>query len=197
MALTNRWSMLALLFAVRTSMGFQFQGVAALAPLFMHDYQAGIADIGFLIGIYLAPGIVLALPGGAIGRRFGDKSVVLAGLILMFCGALVMTLAPSWGWLVVGRVVAGIGGVLLNVLMSKMVTDWFAGREIATAMAIFVNSWPFGIALGLLAYPLVAARSDLAGALALAVGRRRRPALEPAAVPAPRAVCCLRSSPPA
>jgi hypothetical protein len=31
---------------------------------------------------------------------------------------------------------AGTGGVLLNVLMSKMVTDWFAGKEIATSMAV-------------------------------------------------------------
>ena len=29
-----------------------------------------------------------------------------------------------------------------------MVADWFAGREIATAMAVLVMSWPFGIAMG-------------------------------------------------
>ena len=39
------------------------------------------------------------------------------------------------------------------MIMSKMVTDWFAGREIASAMAIFVNSWPVGIALALIALP--------------------------------------------
>ena len=37
-----------------------------------------------------------------------------------------------------GRGVAGIGGVLLKLLMSKMVTNRSAGREIATAMAIFI-----------------------------------------------------------
>jgi MFS family permease len=36
-----------------------------------------------------------------------------------------------------------------------MVTDWFAGKEIATAMAIFVNSWPAGIALSLLTLPAI------------------------------------------
>jgi MFS family permease len=39
--------------------------------------------------------------------------------------------------------------------MTKMVADWFAGREIATAMAIFVNSWPAGVALSLLTLPLI------------------------------------------
>jgi predicted MFS family arabinose efflux permease len=47
--------------------------------------------------------------------------------------------------------------VLLNVQMSKMVTDHFAGKEIATAMAIFVNSWPAGIALSLVTLPAIGA----------------------------------------
>ena len=66
-----------------------------------------------------------------------------------------MAFWPSWSAQVCGRLLAGLGGVLLNVIMSKMVTDWFAGREIASAMAIFVNSWPVGIALALIALPPV------------------------------------------
>ena len=68
----------------------------------------------------------------------------------MLIGELAMVASESWGWQIAGRLVAGAGGVLLNVQMTKMVTDWFAGREIATAMAIFVNSWPAGIAISLL-----------------------------------------------
>jgi MFS family permease len=67
-----------------------------------------------------------------------------------------MAASASWALQLAGRLLAGIGGVLLNVLMSKMVTDWFAGREIATAMAVFVNSWPIGIALALVMLPMVA-----------------------------------------
>ena len=61
---------------------------------------------------------------------------------------------------------AGIGGVLLNVLMSKVVTDHFAGREIATAMGIFINSWPVGIAAALLILPIFAGAGGLTVALA-------------------------------
>jgi hypothetical protein len=52
--------------------------------------------------------------------------------------------------------------------MTKMVADWFAGKEIATAMAIFVNSWPAGIALGLLTLPLIGTAYSV-GAVYLAV----------------------------
>ena len=163
----KRWNVLILLFVVRVSMAFQFQSIAAMSPPLMKAYGVGLGDIGLLISLYLAPGLVFALPGGEIGRRFGDKRVVLFGLALMIAGGLVMAEAPTWHWQIAGRIIAGIGGVLLNVLMSKMVTDWFAGKEIATAMAIFVNSWPAGIALCLFLLPAIVAAEGIAAALLL------------------------------
>jgi MFS family permease len=153
--LHNRWFMLAVLFAVRLTMGFQFQSVAAVAPLLGRDFGVGLADIGILIGLYFTPGVALALPGGAIGQRFGDKRTVLGALLLMLSGGLAMALSSSWTMQIAGRLVAGAGGVLFNVQMTKMVADWFTGKEIATAMAIFVNSWPAGVALSLLTLPLI------------------------------------------
>ena len=163
--MTNGWAVLALLFTVRLVMAFQFQSVAAIAPAIMQQIGVDLADLGLLIALYLAPGIAFALPGGEIGRRFGDRSVVLFGLTLMIAGGLVMALAPTWPWQLTGRLLAGVGGVLLNVLMSKMVTDWFAGREISTAMAVFVTSWPVGIALALFTLPPLLAATSVAGVM--------------------------------
>jgi len=153
--LHNRWLILAVLFTVRLTMAFQFQSVGAVAPLLGHAFGVGLADIGILIGLYFTPGVALALPGGAIGKRFGDKTTVLGALLLMLAGGLAMALSDSWTVQIAGRLVAGAGGVLLNVQMTKMVADWFAGKEIATAMAIFVNSWPAGVALSLLTLPSI------------------------------------------
>ena len=86
----------------------------------------------------------------------GNKCIVDDHYIVMIVGGLAMAFAESWSGQLAGRLVAGIGGVVLNVIMSKMVTDWFSGKEIATAMAIFVNSWPAGIALALLVLPFFA-----------------------------------------
>jgi len=154
-ALRNRWTILAVLFTVRLAMAFQFQSVAAVAPLLGSAFGVGLGDIGILIGLYFTPGIVLALPGGAIGQKFGDKQTVLLALLLMLLGSLMMALSASWTMQIAGRLVSGGGGVLLNVQMTKMVTDWFAGREIATAMGIFVNSWPAGVAIALLTLPSI------------------------------------------
>jgi MFS family permease len=186
-ALRNRWWVLAVLFVVRLTMAFQFQSVAAVAPLLGNAFGVGLADIGMLIGLYFAPGVALALPGGTIGHRLGDKRTVLAALLLMLIGGLAMALSPSWSMQIAGRLVSGAGGVMLNVQMTKIVADWFAGKEIATAMAIFVNSWPAGVALSLLTLPLLgtaygvgvvylAVAALIAAALVLLVAAYRPPA---------------------
>jgi MFS family permease len=166
--LSNRWGVLAVLFAVRLAMAVQFQSVAAIAPLLGREFSASLADIGVLIGLYFTPGIALSLPGGAIGQKFGDKPTAIAALLVMLIGNLAMALGDSWSWQIAGRLVAGAGAVLLNVQLTKMVTDWFAGREIATAMAILVNSWPAGIAIALLILPHIGTAYGV-GAVDLAV----------------------------
>src|SRR3981189_3808675 len=160
----NRWGILAVLFAVRATMAFQFQSVAAVAPRLGDAFGVSIADIGVLIGLYFAPGIVIALPGGAIGQKFGEKPTVLGALLLMLVGSVAMACAPSWSIQIAGRLVAGAGGVILSVQLTQMLTDWFAGKEIATAMAIFVNSWPAGIAISLLVTPLVGTQFGVSAA---------------------------------
>jgi MFS family permease len=160
--LENRWLILAVLFVVRTAMGFQYQSAGSVFSFLVEDLDIDYARLGALIGLYDLPGIFLAFPGGLLGKRFGDKRVVVAGLGLMAFGGLVMGASDSYALAAAGRLLSGVGGVLLNVLLTKTVADWFAGPEIVTAMAILVSSWPLGISLGLISLgPLATASSWL------------------------------------
>jgi MFS family permease len=146
----NRWTILAVLTAVRLAMGFQFQAIGTTSPFLIEELGIDFATIGFLIGLYLLPGIVLAFPGGMLGQRFGDKKIVVIGLLLMALGGFVTGSGGTYEAVVAGRALSGIGAVLLNVLLTKMLTDWFAERELVLAMSVFVNSWPTGIGLALI-----------------------------------------------
>lgn len=159
--MSNRWSILFVLFFARLAMAFQFQSVAALSPIIVQSYAVSLVDIGLLIGLYLGPGVVVAIPGGTIAARFGDKRVVALSLAMMVTGSALAGLGTEWGWLVTGRLLAGVGGVIINIVMTKMLVDWFVGREIATAMGFYIGSWPLGIALALLTLPGIAAMGGL------------------------------------
>ncbi|MEP7058675.1 MAG: MFS transporter, partial [Caldimonas sp.] len=98
----------------------------------------------------MLPGVAFALPGGLLGQRFGDKRLVLIGLGLMGVGGLWLASASSLAEADAARFTSGIGAVMLNVLVTKMVTDLFDGNERLLAMSVLINSWPVGIGLALL-----------------------------------------------
>ncbi|MEL6169813.1 MAG: MFS transporter [Pseudomonadota bacterium] len=152
----NRWAILAVLFVARFAMAFQFQSIGALSPVLTTQSGLDLSDVGLLVGLYLAPGVLVALPGGALAGRWGEFRVVAGAMALMLFGAALVILNTSYPVMVLGRLVAGAGGVVLNVVMTKMLVDWFQGREISTALAIFINSWPVGIAAALLLLPWAA-----------------------------------------
>lgn len=72
--------------------------IAAVARLVGDSLGASLADIGILVGLYLAPGIALALPGATIGQRPGDRRQTcdLAGTatIALDFGAAALLLCP-------------------------------------------------------------------------------------------------------
>jgi len=157
----GRWTALAVLTVARTAMGFQFQSVGAVSPLLIDQLHISNADLGWLIGLFSLPGIFFSLPGGLFGTRFGDRRVVLTGLALMAAASALMGVAEGFAMVAIGRTISATGAILLNVLLTKMLTDWFAGREMIWAMTILINAWPAGIVLALLVLPAVAGTWNL------------------------------------
>ena len=166
----NRWLILGVIFFARTAMGFQFQSIGAVSPFLMADLAIDFGLLGALIGVWMLPGMVVAIPGGLLGRRFGDKRVVLVGLSMMAFGSVVTGAAHDYPVAMLGRVIAGAGAVMLNVLLVKMVSDWFRERELTTAMSLLVVSWPLGIGLALLVLGPIGATASWASAMHVTAG---------------------------
>ena len=163
-----RWSILALLFVCRASLGLQFQTLGSTAEPLVAQFGFSYAEIGTLIGLFMLPGLLLSLPAGWAGRHASDRQLVTLGLGLMAAGGGIAVLAQGFGLLALGRLVTGAGFVFSTVYFTKMVVDWFAGLELATALGILVMSWPFGIAAGQVAYVWPAGAFDWRAAFAVA-----------------------------
>ena len=143
----SRWLALALIFVTRTSMGVQFQSIASVGPLIVADLGLSYAQVGTLLGLYLLPGVALALPGGLLGQRLGGRRALVGSLAVMVVGGLVTAWSDGFAGAAVGRVLSGSGAVLMNILLVKVTADWFAGGEMATAMAVMLTAWPVGLGL--------------------------------------------------
>lgn len=157
--MSKRWGILALLFFARVALGLQFQTMGSVSDDLVLAFGLDYAEIGTLIGLFMLPGLFITLPAGFIGRLFSDRLLTASGLGLMAAGGLLAAIAEGFGWLAAGRIVCGIGFTLTTLYFMKMVADWFADKEIATALGLFVMSWPLGIALGQVGHEWLADQS--------------------------------------
>src|SRR5262249_39642252 len=157
-----------LIFVTRTSMGFQFQSIGSVGPLLVADLGLTYAQLGTLIGLYLLPGVALALVGGVIGQRIGDRPVVVGSLAVMVGGGLLTAWSAGCAGAAGGRLLSGAGAVLMNILLVKITADWFSGREMATAMAVMLTAWPVGLGLATATLGLLATVTSWRMSLAVA-----------------------------
>lgn len=145
----RRWLILAVLFAARAATGFQFQSVGSAADMLMRDLRVDYSQIGMLLGAYLLPGVVVALPAGLLGQRFREKKLGVAGLALMAISGITLSLSDGLVVALAARTIGGVGATIVILVATKMTTDWFDSREIVLAMSILQMSWPFGAMLAL------------------------------------------------
>jgi MFS family permease len=143
-----RWRILALLFFARIGLGLQFQTMVSVGDDLVVAFGVDYAKVGFMIGLFMLPGLVLALPAGFSGRYLSDRLLSGCGLGALAVGGVVSGLASAEWALGLGRALSGAGFLFSSLYFTKMIADWFDGREIATAMSLLVMSWPFGIAMG-------------------------------------------------
>ncbi len=143
-----RWRILILLFFARIGLGFQFQTMGSVSSKLVTELGLNYTEIGSLIGLFMLPGMFLAVPAGFAGRIMSDRFIAGLGLLVLGAGGGLAAVAENYALLATGRFICGVGFVLSTIFFTKIIADWFAGKELATAMGILVMSWPFGIAMG-------------------------------------------------
>lgn len=151
----GRWGILLTLFLARIAMGFQFLSIAAVSRPLQDEFDLTHAAIGTLVGMYLLPGIILAIPGGVLGGKLGDKRSILLGIGLMMAGGFLGGIADDYTMVVIGRLLAGTGVIFLFIMIPKTVSEWFTGRQLFFAMSLYLGGWPVGIALALVVHPFM------------------------------------------
>ena len=164
------WLILAAMALARIAFGYQYQTIASLAPQLIDAYGLNYAQFGALIGAFVAPGILLALPLGLLGRRLGEGIVVGGGLALMTAGPLLSSAVASASGIGLGRMLAGAGSVAMIVLQNKILADWFAGRWFLIAISVSIAAYPVGVSGAQLLVPLLVPHGGMAGAFLSGAG---------------------------
>lgn len=92
----------------------------------------------------------LLLLGARAGDILGRRRMFIVGLAVFTSASLAIGLAPSAGWLVVGRVVQGIGGAVLGPSTLALLSAGFPDEPMRSrALAIYSSITGLGTSLGL------------------------------------------------
>ena len=122
-------------------------------PAIGRDFQVPRSnDLQFVIAaIFLGLGLG-QIAVGPLSDRIGRKSAMHAGLALFIAGCLVSIFAPTFGVMIAGRVLQGIGVSGPRIVTIAVVRDQYRGREMARlmsfVMAVFILVPTFAPALG-------------------------------------------------
>jgi predicted MFS family arabinose efflux permease len=154
----HRWWVLASAMLSFFAVGMTFFAVPPLYATLRTSFALSNLAIGLLMGAIAVPAIVLSIPLGAALDRWPPRAAGLAGLVTMLVGATAFAVAPSYGWLVAGRLLFGIGGLLMNLLLARLVSVAFAGRELGLAMGLFTGTYPASMIVLFTVHPWLAAK---------------------------------------
>src|SRR5256884_670587 len=97
-------------------------GIAALdatvvniaLPTIGRDFHTGVSDLQWVINGYTLTLAAFLLLGGSLGDRFGRRKVFLIGIVWFAVASAACGLAPNALFLIVTRVLQGVGAALLT-----------------------------------------------------------------------------------
>lgn len=167
---------LAALVIGRVSVSFQFQSVTPLLPALNHAFPVTPTGFGVLLGLYMSPGVAMAVAAPLLMRRLGRAATLYLAFALMAFGQCGLLLAPSVEYAYAARLLAGVGGCIVYISTVDLAAQLESAGPLALRMGAIAASWPFGnamalVSLGALASPgnyVVAGLVPVAGVLVAA-----------------------------
>ncbi|WP_315707506.1 MFS transporter [Brenneria uluponensis] len=162
----HRWKVLSIGVAANACFSMVVGGLPATAVFMRADYHITNAELGFVLGM-LGLGIAISeLPWGLMTDRWGDRPVLITGLLST--GAMLLLMAafaaphngfvPAYWLLIAGVLGIGLLGSSVNGSSGRAIMAWFQEGERGLAMSIRQTAVPMGYGLGALLLPWLAAR---------------------------------------
>ncbi|MGC2416417.1 MAG: MFS transporter, partial [Candidatus Acidiferrales bacterium] len=99
-------------------------GFAPVIPLMQQAFKMSYSQVGLFTGLYGILALVLSVPAGLTAKQFGEKIVMVAGVLIVALGLVVLSRADDFVGALAGRIVwiAGYRFAFVCVLTALAVT---------------------------------------------------------------------------
>ena len=154
------WVVLTVVYLASVVAAFAQFKIPPLMPVLMQTFQIDLTQAGLLMSIIAVVGLVLALPAGIILQRLGTRITIIAALGLIAIGASMGALSQTYVFLLISRILEGMGIGLIGVAAPAAIATWFPPEKQGTPMGIWATWVPVG---SILAYNLAPALAPSLG----------------------------------
>jgi len=168
------WPIIALATAAGVIAAYQIGKVAPLLPELRQALDFDLVTGGLIASVINAVGCLLGLTTGLLADRIGRRRLLLAGLVLLCLGGLAGAAAASAIWLLLSRLLEGIGVVTIVVAAPAIIAEAADPARARLALGVWATYMPTGVALAMASAPAIAHATTwrglwLIGALAVAL----------------------------
>ncbi len=112
-----------------------------------------LALVGFALGAYGLTQAIFQIPYGIASDLWGRKLVIVIGLVIFALGSFVAAWAPDMTWVIIGRVLQGMGAI--SAAVTALAADLTREQHRTKVMAMIGSSIGLVFALSLVAAPLL------------------------------------------
>lgn len=122
--------------------------VAPILPLYAREFGVSRAAAGGLISAFAVARLVFDLLGGGAVDRIGTRRMMSAGAVLVIVSSVLAALAPTYGILVVARVLEGAGSAAFALAANVYLIVTVPRERRGRTMALFQTGLLGGISVG-------------------------------------------------
>lgn len=138
----TRWVMAPLMIGIALSpLNVVFTSIAL--PTMRTAFGVTVQQASWIGTAYFIPSVAFMPLQGYLGRRWGARRVYVAGLLILSAGGVLAAFARSFGWLLVGRAIQGVGWSALYPLAMVMIRTVYAPGQQGAMMGLWESAVGF------------------------------------------------------
>ena len=124
-------------------------------PLLQAEMALPLTIVSFLIATFATLGALFGMGTGLIVKRIGSRQALIGGMIVMAMASLAGSQAQSPEWMMVSRVIEGIGFLGAVIAIPDVLSHVATGKDRQFFMGLWGTFLPTGTALMMLIGPLL------------------------------------------
>lgn len=145
---THKWRVLSVTSLGALLASLNFSTLLIALPDLIRSLHASLLQAMWVMMSYMVVQTIIVLMAGSLADRFGRRRLYLFGMGLFTLLSLIAGFITTAPWLIVARVLQGIGGAMVMANSTAIVADSFPNRELGRALGINVMVVAVGQIIG-------------------------------------------------